>query len=61
MYIISTFRYIMNWWSRENYGPVGSNTDIGSKRGVQCENTTTLYLAFMINNLLVLKFEFEFY
>ena len=29
----------------------GSNTDRGSKRGVQCTNTTILYLAFIIRNL----------
>jgi len=29
----------------------GSNTDTGSKRGVQCKDTTILYLAFIIRNL----------
>ena len=32
-------------------GSLGSNTDIGSKKGVQCTNTTILYLAFVIKNL----------
>jgi hypothetical protein len=30
----------------------GSNTDSGSKRGVQYRNTTTMYLAFIIRNLI---------
>ena len=30
---------------------MGSNTDSGSKRGVQCRDTTILYLAFIIRNL----------
>jgi len=29
----------------------GSNTDSGSKRGVQCRYTTILYLAIIIRNL----------
>ncbi|MGH9981655.1 MAG: multicopper oxidase domain-containing protein, partial [Nitrososphaeraceae archaeon] len=32
-------------------GPVGSNTDSGSKRGVQCICNTIVYLAFIIRNL----------
>ena len=27
-------------------GPVGGNTDSGSKRGVQCRDITILYIAF---------------
>ena len=34
------------YMNTDKNGPVGSNTDSGSKRGVQCENTTTLYLVF---------------
>ncbi|HET9806002.1 MAG TPA: hypothetical protein VFP49_03750 [Nitrososphaeraceae archaeon] len=37
-------------------GPVGSNTDSGSKRGVHCRNTTTMYLAFIIRNLIELMY-----
>ena len=29
----------------------GSNTDSGSKRGVQCRDSSILYLAFIIRNL----------
>jgi hypothetical protein len=36
--------------TRENYGPVGSNTDSGSKRGVPCIDITTMYLAFIFRN-----------
>jgi hypothetical protein len=35
-------------------GPVGSNTDSGSKRGVQCKDTDILYLAFIIATYLIL-------
>ena len=31
----------------------GSNTDSGSKRGVYYKNTTRLYLAFIIRNLIL--------
>ena len=30
--------------------PVGSNTYSGSKRGVQCRDSSILYLAFIISN-----------
>ena len=35
----------------ENYGHVGSNTDSGSKSGVQCRYTSNFYLALTIRNL----------
>jgi hypothetical protein len=38
-------------WTREKYGPVGSNTDSGSKIRVYYSDTTNLYLAFIIRNL----------
>ena len=41
----------MNWWSRENYTPVGSNTDSGSKSGVQCKDNSIMYFAFIVRNL----------
>jgi hypothetical protein len=40
--------YILNWWSRENYGPVGSNTDSGGKIRVYRRDTPNVYLAFII-------------
>ena len=30
----------------------GSNTDSGSKSGVQCRDSSILYLAFIVRNLL---------
>jgi hypothetical protein len=41
------------WGTRENYGPVGSNTDSGSKRGVYYKDITTMYLAFIITNIIM--------
>ena len=35
------------------YEPVGSNTDSGAKIRARCRDTTTLYLAFIIRNLLL--------
>jgi hypothetical protein len=35
----------------KNYGPVGSNTDSDSKMGVQCKDSSIMYLAFIIKNL----------
>ncbi len=32
-------------------GPDWSNTDSGSKRGVQCKDSSILYLAFIIRKL----------
>ena len=41
---------------REKYGPVGSNTDIGAKSRVYyCRDTSILYIAFIISNLLLVK------
>ncbi len=34
---------------------VGSNTNSGSKRRVQCKYSSIMYLAFVIRNLLYLK------
>lgn len=44
-------------WTRENYGPVGSNTDSGSKIRVLCRDTTNGYLAFIIKNLFIKRKE----
>jgi hypothetical protein len=37
-----------------------SNTDSGSKRGVQCRNTTTIYLVYIIKNLFLFNITFIF-
>jgi hypothetical protein len=35
---------------------VESNTDRGSKRGVQCKDTTILYIAFIVRNSFLNRF-----
>ena len=40
--------------TREKYGPVGSNTDSGSKRGVQFRDSSVLYLDFIVRNLFLI-------
>ena len=40
------------YMNTDKNGPVGSNTDSGSKIRVQCKDTTTLYLAFIIRTFL---------
>ena len=37
--------------TREKYGPVGSNTDSDSIRGVQGRDTTVMYIEFIFRNL----------
>jgi hypothetical protein len=42
------------YMNTDKNGPVGSNTDSGSKRGVQCRDSSILYLAFIIINLILI-------
>ena len=34
------------YMNTDKNGPVGSNTDSGSKRGVQCRDSSILYFSF---------------
>ena len=36
-----------------------SNTDSGSKRGVQCKDRSIMYLAFIIRNLFLISLHYQ--
>ena len=43
------------YMNNDKNGPVGSNTDSGSKRGVQYRYSSILYIAFIVRNLIYSK------
>jgi CTP:phosphocholine cytidylyltransferase-like protein len=53
IFVYAIRKHELNLIYNSKYEPVGSNTDSCAKIRARCRDTTTLYLAFIIRNLLL--------